>query len=172
MIFSSPEKAPPQMNRMLVVSTCRNSCCGCLRPPCGGHGRHRAFHDLEQRLLHALARHVAGDRGVVGLATDLVDFVDIDDASLCALDIVVGCLQQLHDDVLDIPADVTGFRQRRRVGHRERHVKDPRQRLHKERLARTGRTDQQDVRLRKLDVIVLGLVIVLCVPKTSSELMT
>ena len=30
------EKAPPQTNRMLVVSTCRNSCCGCLRPPCGG----------------------------------------------------------------------------------------------------------------------------------------
>jgi hypothetical protein len=28
-------------------------------------------------LLHALARHVAGDRGVVGLAADLVDFVDV-----------------------------------------------------------------------------------------------
>src|SRR6266404_6249511 len=36
MIFSSPLKAPPHTNRMLVVSTCRNSCCGCLRPPCGG----------------------------------------------------------------------------------------------------------------------------------------
>src|SRR5204863_9975666 len=36
----------------------------------------RAFHDLQQRLLHALARDVAGDRGVVGLAADLVDFVD------------------------------------------------------------------------------------------------
>src|SRR3712207_7691152 len=33
MMRSSPAKAPPQMNRMLVVSTCRNSCCGCLRPP-------------------------------------------------------------------------------------------------------------------------------------------
>src|SRR6266853_833504 len=36
MIFSRPENAPPQMNRIFVVSTCRNSCCGCLRPPCGG----------------------------------------------------------------------------------------------------------------------------------------
>ncbi len=36
MILSRPAKAPPQMNRMLVVSTCRNSCWGCLRPPCGG----------------------------------------------------------------------------------------------------------------------------------------
>jgi hypothetical protein len=36
MICSSPQNAPPQMNRMLVVSTCRNSCCGCFRPPFGG----------------------------------------------------------------------------------------------------------------------------------------
>src|SRR3989441_774905 len=36
MIFSRPANAPPHTNRMLVVSTCRNSCCGCLRPPCGG----------------------------------------------------------------------------------------------------------------------------------------
>jgi hypothetical protein len=53
----------------------------------------RAFHDLQQRLLHALARHVAGDRGVVGLAGDLVDFVDIDDAALRAFDVVFGRLQ-------------------------------------------------------------------------------
>ncbi len=36
MILSSPAKAPPQINRMFVVSTCKNSCWGCLRPPCGG----------------------------------------------------------------------------------------------------------------------------------------
>src|SRR4029079_14654210 len=36
MILSRPENAPPQMNRILDVSTCKNSCCGCLRPPCGG----------------------------------------------------------------------------------------------------------------------------------------
>src|SRR5213075_3011113 len=34
--LSRPTKAPPQMNRMLVVSTWKNSWCGCLRPPCGG----------------------------------------------------------------------------------------------------------------------------------------
>ena len=34
--FSRPTKAPPQMNRMLVVSTGVNSWWGCLRPPCGG----------------------------------------------------------------------------------------------------------------------------------------
>src|SRR3546814_14525061 len=41
--------------------------------------RHRgdgAFHDLQQRLLHALARTVGGDRGVVRLAADLFDAFD------------------------------------------------------------------------------------------------
>ncbi|CAB4952779.1 unannotated protein [freshwater metagenome] len=36
MIFSRPEKAPPTINSMFVVSICKNSWCGCLRPPCGG----------------------------------------------------------------------------------------------------------------------------------------
>ena len=123
------------------------------------HGGDRAFHDLEQRLLHALARHVAGDRRVVGLAADLVDLVDIDDAALRPLDVVVGGLQQLQDDVLDVLADIAGFGQRRRVGHRERHVEDAGQRLGEQRLAAAGRADQQDVRLRQLDVVVLGGVV-------------
>ncbi|CPM25217.1 Uncharacterised protein [Bordetella pertussis] len=36
MTFSRPSKAPPTMNRMLVVSTWTKSWLGCLRPPCGG----------------------------------------------------------------------------------------------------------------------------------------
>src|SRR6185312_5100850 len=59
--------------RMLAAALRRN----------GGDG---AFHDLQQRLLHALARNVARDRGVVGFAADLVDLVDIDDAALRTLD--------------------------------------------------------------------------------------
>src|SRR5439155_6904823 len=119
----------------------------------------RALHDLQKRLLHAFARDVAGDRRIVGFAADLVDLVDIDDAALRPLDIVVGRLQQLQDDVLDVFADVAGFGQRRRIRHRERNVENPRQRLRQQRFARTGRTDQQDVRLRQLDIVVLGLVI-------------
>src|SRR5262249_53579242 len=83
------------------------------------HRRDGAFHDLEQGLLYALARHVTGDRGVVGLAADLVDLVDIDDPALGALDVVVGGLQQLEDDVLDVLADIAGFGERGRVRHGE-----------------------------------------------------
>ena len=129
-----------------------------LAPALRRHRGDRALHDLQERLLHALAGHVAGDRRIVGFARDLVDLVDIDDAALRPLDIVVGRLQQLQDDVLDILADIAGLGQRRRVRHRERHVDDARQRLRQQRLARAGRPDQQDVRLRQLDIVVLRAV--------------
>src|SRR5712672_2401750 len=118
-----------------------------------------SFDDLEQRLLHTLAGHVTGDRRTFRLAADLVDFVDIDDAALGSFDMVLGRLQKLLDDVLNILADITRLGQRRSVGHGEGHVENARQRLGKQRLARTGRADQQDVRLREFDVAVLGLVI-------------
>src|SRR6202043_956347 len=124
--------------------------------------RHRgdgAFHDLQQRLLHALARHVAGNRRIVGLAADLVDFVDIDDTALGALDVIVGRLQQLEDDALDILADIAGFRQRRRISHRERYVQNASERLREQRLARPGRANQEDVGFCQLDVVLLGLMV-------------
>ena len=68
-------------------------------------------------------------------------------------------MQQLEDDVLDILADIAGFGERRRIRHREGHVEDAREGLRQQRLAGAGRADQQDVRLRKLDVVIFGLVI-------------
>eukprot|EP00043_Microstomoeca_roanoka_P023460 m.258495 g.258495 ORF g.258495 m.258495 type:complete len:252 (-) comp30949_c0_seq1:771-1526(-) len=122
-----------------------------LAPALRRNRGHRAFHQLQQGLLHPLARHVAGDRGIVRLARDLVDLIDIDDAALRALDVVFRGLQQLQDDVLDILAHVAGFGQRGRIGHGERHIQNARQRLRQQRLAAAGRTDQQDVGLRQFD---------------------
>ena len=116
------------------------------------HRRGRALEDLEQRLLHTLAGHVARDRRVLGLAGDLVDLVDVDDPGLGLLDVVVGGLDQLEEDVLDVFADVAGFGERGGVGDRERHLQHARQRLREQRLAAAGRADQQDVRLLQLDV--------------------
>ena len=109
---------------MLLVSIWMKSWWGCLRPLCGRHVGDGALDDLEQRLLHALARHVAGDRGVVALAGDLVDLVNVDDALLGAGDIEVGGLEQAQQDVLDVFADVAGLGQRGGVGDGEGHVED------------------------------------------------
>src|SRR5579859_96262 len=112
----------------------------------------RALEDLQQRLLHALAADVARDRRVVGLARDLVDLVDVDDSALGAADVEVGSLDEAQQDVLDVLAYVPGLGEARRVRDRERNVEDLRQRLREVRLAAAGRADQQDVRLRQLDV--------------------
>ena len=125
---------------------------GVLAPALRRHRRGGALQDLEQRLLHAFARHVAGDRGVLGLAGDLVDLVDVDDAGLGLLDVVVGGLDQLEEDVLDVLADVAGFGERGGVGDRERHLEHAGERLREERLAAAGGPDEQDVRLLQLDV--------------------
>ena len=78
----------------------------------------------------------------------------------CArLDVVVGRLQELEDDVLDILADIARFGQRGRVGHGEGHIENARERLREQGLARTGRPDQQDVGLRQFNIAVLARVI-------------
>src|SRR6266540_4160506 len=127
-----------------------------LAPALRRHRGHRPLEDLQQRLLHALAGDVARDRRVVRLARDLVDLIDVDDPGLGLLDVEVRGLDQLQEDVLDVLADVAGLGQRRRIGDRERDVQDPRERLRKERLPAPGRPEQEDVRLLKLDVGLLG----------------
>ena len=127
---------------------------GVLAAALGRHRGRRAFEDLEQRLLDALAGDVTGDRRVLALAGDLVDLVDVDDPGLGLLDVVVGRLDELQQDVLDVLADVARLGERRRVGDRERHVQHARERLGEEGLATAGRAEQQDVRLRELDVAV------------------
>src|SRR5690606_2547147 len=130
---------------------------GVLAPTLGLYRRHRALEDLEEGLLDALARHVAGDGGVLRLAADLVDLVDVDDALLGPLDVVVGGLQELEEDVLDVFAHVPGFGEGRGVGDGEWDVELAGQGLGEEGLAAAGGADQQDVRLLELDVVPAGL---------------
>ena len=129
---------------------------GVLAPALRGHRRNRALEDLQQRLLHALAGDVTGDRGVLGLAADLVHLVDVDDAALGLLHVVVRSLQQLQQDVLDVLADVPGLGQRGRVRHREGDVEHLREGLGEIGLAAAGGADEHHVGLRDLDVLVVG----------------
>ena len=124
-----------------------------LAPALGRHVGDGAFQNLQQRLLHAFARDVPRDRGVLVLAADLVDLVDIDDPLLALLDVAARRLQQLEDDVLDVLADVARLGERRGVDNREGDGEELGERLREERLAGAGRTDEQDVRLGQLDFV-------------------
>src|SRR5690349_17368714 len=69
----------------------------------------RAFENLQERLLHSFAGHVACDRRVLILTTNLVDLVNIDDALLRAFDVAVRSLKQFQNDVLDVFTNITCF---------------------------------------------------------------
>ena len=97
-----------------------------------------AFENLEQRLLHAFAGNVAGDRDVLGLAADLVDFIDVDDAALGAGDVEIRGLKQAQDDVFHILADVAGFGEGGGIDDAERHVEHAGQRAGEQGLAGAG----------------------------------
>ena len=116
--------------------------------------RDRALEDLEQRLLHAFAGDVARDARVLRLARDLVDLVDVDDAALALGDVEVARLQQPDENVLDVLTDVARFGERRGVGDGEGNIEDAGERLREQRLADARRTDQQDVRLVELDIVI------------------
>ena len=117
-----------------------------------------ALEDLEQRLLDPLARDVTGDRWVIRLAGNLVDLVDVDDPRLGLRDVVVGGLDQLQKDVLDVLANVPGLGQSRRVRDCKRDVQNPGQGLGEQRLAAARRTEQHDVRLLQLGRVFIFLV--------------
>src|ERR1035438_6163822 len=86
------------------------------------HIGHGAFKNLEQGLLHALAGNIARDRGILVLAADLVDLVDVDDALLGARYVAVGGLEELEYDVFNVFAHIAGLSQRGSVHNGEGNV--------------------------------------------------
>ena len=81
-----------------------------------------AFQNLQERLLDAFAGNITGDGRIFIFAPDLIDLVNVNDASLSAADISVGSLQQLEDNIFDVFANVTGFGQRGGIDNGERHI--------------------------------------------------
>src|SRR5690349_16401431 len=65
-----------------------------LSAPLRRNVAYSAFQDLQQRLLNAFAGHIASDRNVFSFSGDLVDLIDVNDAHLRPLDIVVRVLKQ------------------------------------------------------------------------------
>ena len=119
----------------------------------GRNAGHRALKNLQQRLLNALARDIAGDGEVLGLAGDLVNLVHVDNAHLSALNVAIGSIDKLEQNVLHVLAHVTSLGERGSVGDGKRHLEDARERLGEQGLAGTGGAEQQDVGLGELYLV-------------------
>ena len=126
---------------------------GMLAAALGRNVGHSTLQDFQQGLLHALARHVAGNGGVLTLAGDLVDLVHVDDAALSQLDVVVGSLHQSQEDVLHVVAHISGLGEGSGVGDGEGHLQNPGQGLGEQGLAAARRPHEQDVALLELHVL-------------------
>src|SRR6476659_5091584 len=113
--------------------------------------RNRSFQDLQKGLLNTFTRHVSRYRGILIFATDLVDFIDVDNSLLCTFDIAVRCLKQFEDDVFDVFTNITSFSERGGIDNSERHAQHTRECLRKQSLAGPRGSDQEDVCLLNLD---------------------
>src|SRR5215210_6990363 len=53
-----------------------------------------AFQYLKQRLLHTFPRDIASQRDILGLAGNLIDFIDVNDTPLGAFHVIISVLEQ------------------------------------------------------------------------------
>ena len=104
------------------------------------------FHQLEEGRLHAATADVAANH--VGGGSELVDFVDVDDAELRERDIAVGFLHELPHEIFHVAADVAGLAKFRRVRFDERHLDQIRDVFDQVGFSDAGRADEDDVLFR------------------------
>lgn len=120
------------------------------------HVRHGAFQDLQESLLDAFTGDVAGDGDVLGLLGDLVDFIDVDDAALGFLDVIVRGLDEAEEDVLDVITDIAGLCEGGGIGNRKGHIEVAGEGLGKEGLAAAGRPKQDDIGFLQLYAVIFA----------------
>ena len=130
-----------------------------LASPLGRYVHDRTLEDLQQRLLHAFARHVPRDGRVIPFARDLVDLVDENDPAFGQRHVVVGHLQQPRQDALHVFADISRLGQHRRIDDRKRHFEQFGDRPGQQRLPGTGLPDHHNIRLVDLDLHVVALLV-------------
>src|SRR5262249_43531314 len=104
-----------------------------------------SFQHFEEGLLDAFAADVAGDADVLAGLCDLFDLVDINDSALSGLDVKVRGMEEFEKQVLDVLADIAGLGEGGGVADGEGHIENSGQGAGQERLAASGRADEQDV---------------------------
>ena len=109
------------------------------------HRGHRSFDNLQKSLLHAFTRDVTRDGGVFSLTSDLVNFVDVDDAAFGLLNISAGFLNQAKQNIFNVFTHVAGLGQSCRINDCERHIQQTRQATSQVSLTGTRRTEKQDI---------------------------
>lgn len=104
-------------------------------------------------MLHAFARYVAGDGWIFRFAGDFVDFVDVDDATLGAFDVVSCRLDEFEQDVFYVFTYVSGFSERGGVSNCEWNIEHFGERLCQIGFPGSSWPHQEDVGLADFNVV-------------------
>ena len=115
--------------------------------------RHRTFDQFQQCLLYAFARYVTGNGRIFRFTGDFIDFVDINNPLFRFCRIVFTVLQQALNDIFNVFAHITGFRQSCCVRHGKRYVQHTRHRFRQQSFTAAGRTDKQNITFTQFHII-------------------
>ena len=107
--------------------------------------------------MNTLTRDIAGDRRVLALARDLVNFIYIYDAHLGTLHIKIGSLQQLEQNVLNVFTYIASLGQCGCVGNSKWNIEQSGECLSHVCLAATCWSEQQDVALLQFDFVATSI---------------
>ena len=132
-----------------------------LAPALRRHAGDGAFQDLEQRLLHAFAAHIARDGDILALAGDFVDFIDVHDAALGEFHIVIRVLNQAEQHIFDVFAHIPGLREVGGIANGKGNVQNLSQSLREVRFAAARGAQHHDIGLLQFHLVLPALRLVM-----------
>ena len=138
-----------------------------LTASCWRNTSNRTLKNLQECLLNTFTRDVTSNREVLGLTSNLINLIDVDNAYLSTLNIAVSSSDELKQDILDIFTNVTSLSKGCCVSNSKRNLKKTSKRLSKQRFTSTSWAQEQDVGLSNLNVFLALLRLIVARKNTA-----
>ena len=111
-----------------------------------------ALQDLKKRLLDTLTGYISCDGRILRLSCYLVDLINVDNAVLRTVNIIISCLNDLQQNILHILAYISGLREGCGVCNGKRYIQKSGKCLCQQCLTGTGGSQHKDITLLKFNV--------------------
>ena len=98
------------------------------------HASNSSLDNLEKGLLHPFTRNITCDRHVLALLGNLINFIHIDNATLCTFNVKISSLQEFEKDIFHVLTHITSLSKSCRIRNRKRYIQALSQGLGKESL--------------------------------------
>ena len=138
-----------------------------LTASCWRNTSNRTLKNLQKCLLNAFTGDITSNREVLGLASNLINLIDVDNTYLSALNIAICGSNELKQDILDIFTNVTSLGKGGCVSNGKRNLKKTSKCLSKQGFTSTGWAQEQDVGLCNLNILLAFLRLIVARKNTT-----